>query len=123
MTANERRASLVEDFVASYAERTGLSLDNDGAETVVADLVGDLMHYTAVRSDNRLSAIDAVKRGIMFYVSAADLSSQEFEAGDLGPSALVSIRVSSGAEIWTALSGTPATVETVGLDLEPEMVP
>lgn len=42
--ANVRRAKLAEEILRVYCEKTGLTLEDDGADTAITDLLGDLMH-------------------------------------------------------------------------------
>lgn len=120
MTVHVKRATLVDGIVQEYARRVGLDLQADGIETVVGDLISDLMHSVAASSPtgaDKARGLDAARSGISHFVTQSGLSVSDLESGDLGEKSLVSIKVSSGTEVWTSITGTSATVENFDLEM------
>lgn len=119
MTVHLKRSVHVAGFIEEYANRVGLNVVNDGVETVVGDLIADLLHSVASQvPDEQAAPLDAARSGIMHFVSANAVSLEAYEMGDIGPDTNVSIKVSCGTEVWSSFSGSKGTVDDLSLEME-----
>lgn len=119
MTVHLKRSAHVAGFIEDYANRVGLDLVNDGVETVVGDLIADLLHVVASQVPGEKAApLDVAKSGIMHFVAAHSLTPEAYEMGGIGPDTNVSIKVSSGTEVWSSYSGSKGTVDDLSLELQ-----
>jgi hypothetical protein len=116
MSHHQYRADQIRDLVNAYAQRTGLS--GETTETKVSDMIADLLHFAAAeRPREPHIALDAARKGIMHFVSNHNVSLENHLQGDIGPEALVSIKVSCETDIWSSCTGIPASIEHLGEDL------
>jgi hypothetical protein len=102
MTVHEKRASFVDAQIQSYAKSVGLDLENDGVETVVGDMIADLLHYAVSKSDSQAAeALDVAATGIMHFTAQSQVAIENYQM-DIGPEVGVSLVVEFADQQWTA---------------------
>lgn len=102
MTVHDNRAAFVNEHVKAYANRVGLDLENDGVETVVGDMIADLLHYAAANSGSEPSeTLDVAATAIVHFTAQSQVALEDYQV-DIGPEVGVSISVEFNDQQWTA---------------------
>lgn len=107
---NTDRAAAVAESIANFAAEMGLR--GEDPETIAGDMISNILHWVAIKADNRETGLIAARYGIAHYVTESGIDYTDPEADEVGPEAYVSISVACDGETWT--SGTAAETAIEG---------
>ena len=102
MTVHDKRAVFVESEIKAYAKNVGLNLESEGVETVVGDMIADLLHYAVSKAGKEpAEALDLAATGLMHFTGQSQVAIEDYQI-DIGPEVGVSIVVEFADQQWTA---------------------
>lgn len=109
---NEDRIETIMPFIERFCDDTGLTLDGDGIETAVGDVISNLLHAVEKHGeDGRLTALHAIKQGIGNYVTESYITDPDDDP--LGPEADVTVTVECDEDVWSVCTGGDPTILTM----------
>lgn len=100
MTVHDKRSAFVEELVAAYAQRAGLDIAAEGLQTVVGDMVADLLHHVVAKDGQAPDeAIDVLASALTHFAAGSQVSEENYQI-DIGPDVTVSIEVGVEGQQW-----------------------
>lgn len=109
---NKERAKGVDNYIREFATATGLDIspEGDGPVTVVGDLICNLLHWVAIRTD-ATEALKAAQQGIGHFLTENAIDYDAEEVDELGPDSHVRIEATCAGTRYVAETGGNAYTE------------
>ena len=114
MFTNENRIDSVTDIVNQFA--VDLDMHNEDGETIVTDLIANLLHWVANDTGNREAPLTVAAHALGNYITESyieyDTDKPENEQDVVGPDANVWIGVDCNDEHWSYRTGGEPAVRS-----------
>lgn len=100
---NIDRIETVAPAIAAFAERMGLT--HEDPETIVGDMLCNLLHWVQHKTGDRKDGLRAARFGIAHFITESGIDYADPEADEVGPESYVAITVECDGEQWHSTTG------------------